>query len=99
MLVPATLPYIATIMLPTINKIVQKADSMAGTSLTDSTAEAGVAKDETTHALVDKWATMNLGKVVLYGIGAICGAWAIVDRVDVVGVEKIGLTTGANRLG
>lgn len=61
-----------------------------------SATEDGVPKEETTHALVDKWATVNLGRVVIAGVSALVATWAAVDRTEVV-PAMFSLSTGANR--
>ena len=86
-------------MQPVNKKLNEKADSYVSTEITDTAAESGVAKEDTVHSLVDKWATLNLGNAVLVGIGALCGAWSMVESVEVVGLQFLGLRTGANRLG
>ncbi|OCK77577.1 hypothetical protein K432DRAFT_384580 [Lepidopterella palustris CBS 459.81] len=98
-LVSSTIPYTLLLMLPTNKKLVEKSDSLASTELTDKAAEAGIAKEETVHALIDKWATFNLGRAILAGIGALCATYAVLARIDVVGVQEVGLTGGADRLG
>lgn len=61
--------------------------------------EAGVSSAETTHALIDKWATLNMARACLVGVGSILAAWAAVDKREAVGADHISLVTGANRLG
>jgi Domain of unknown function (DUF1772) len=75
-----------------------KAESMAATSLEDTSAEAGVAKEETTHALVDRWGTLNLARAVVPLVASVLGAWATLNPVEVVGFEFLGVTTGAERI-
>jgi len=86
-------------MKPINSKLLTKADSLASTAITDTAAESGVAKEETTHALVDKWATLHLGRALLAATAAVSATWATLSAVDVIGFDNIGLTTGANRLG
>ena len=81
------------------SKLQDKADSFGTTSLTSTDAESGVAKEETVHGLVDRWATLNLGRALLTGAGAVCAAWAIVSKLEVVGMGHFSLTSGANRMG
>ena len=61
--------------------------------------EAGVAQDETVHALIDRWATLNLARAVLVGAGALCAVLAALNKREIVGFKDIGLASGANRLG
>jgi hypothetical protein len=98
-LVPAIIPYTVLVMGVTNQKLQEKADSLASASLTDASAEAGVSKSETTHALVDQWANFNVGRALLGGVGAVCAIWATVNKVEVVGLGGIQFSTGANRLG
>jgi DMSO reductase anchor subunit len=71
---------------------------MASASLDDKAVEAGVAEAETTHALIDKWATLNLARTVLLAAGTICATLAAVDKREVVSFSSVGLGTGANRM-
>jgi hypothetical protein len=71
---------------------------MASASLEDKAVEAGVAEAETTHALIDKWATLNLARTVLLAAGSICATLAAVDKREVVSFSSVGLGTGANRM-
>ncbi|KAK5125311.1 hypothetical protein LTR85_000420 [Meristemomyces frigidus] len=91
-------PYTYLLSEPINQKLEQKAQDLASTSLTDSAAEAGVAKEETVHQLVDKWATMNLGRTILTGIAALTATWAAVDRLEVV-PSAFKFTLGADRMG
>lgn len=99
LLVPSTIPYSILVLKQTTDKLLAKADSLAATEITDKAAEAGVAREETVHGLVDKWALINLGNALLTAIGAFSAAWATVDKIDVVRFKDLGLTGGANRLG
>ena len=85
-------------MKPINSKLLTKASKLSTVSITDAAAEAGIAKEVTAHALVDKWATLHLGRALLAGAAAISAAWASLSAVDVIGFDKIGLTTGANRI-
>lgn len=79
-------------------KLQEKASSLANASLTDAAVESGVAEGETAHALLDKWATLNLGRSLLPLIGSLAAAWAIVDKYEVLGLGA-SLRTGADRMG
>ncbi|KAF1353902.1 hypothetical protein BDV97DRAFT_279548, partial [Delphinella strobiligena] len=98
-LVPSIVPYTLLVMKPTNDKLNEKAESLATTSLEDAAAEAGVAKEETAHGLLDKWITLNLGRSLLPLIGTICAAWASVDKYEVLALADITVRSGANRLG
>lgn len=60
---------------------VNKKLEVLATPAVDPMAEHGPRKDETPHYLVDRWATMNLGRTVLTGLAAVLGVWAAVDRL------------------
>ncbi|KAL1641279.1 hypothetical protein SLS58_006181 [Diplodia intermedia] len=80
----AKVPYSFLFLHPTDVALQAKAQSFASTELADTSAEVGIAKEETTHALVDKWATINLGRAILGFTGAACAVWATLGRVDVI---------------
>ncbi|KAK4508254.1 hypothetical protein PRZ48_001992 [Zasmidium cellare] len=91
-------PYTFILSEPINQKLEEKAQNLASASLTDASAEAGVSKEETVHSLVDKWGTINFGRIIISAISAGLATWAAVDRSEVVpAVTRI--TTGANRLG
>ena len=73
-------------------------NSLSSSSLEDKAVEAGVAEGETTHALIDKWATLNLARAALVAGGAICATLAAVNKTEAVGFRDIGLASGANRM-
>ena len=98
-LIPSIIPYTLGLMIQMNNKLLGKADSLATTEITDKTAEAGVTQEETVHALIDRWATLNLGRAIITGIGSLCALWATLDKIDVVRFRDVGLTSGANRMG
>lgn len=92
-------------MGPLDKKLFQRADTFTGTfagkSLTDTDAEKGVNKEETTHALVDKWGNLNLMRALLAGVGAICALWATVGKgeVQALGIRGLGIGLGGDRMG
>ncbi|ORY14904.1 hypothetical protein BCR34DRAFT_201939 [Clohesyomyces aquaticus] len=98
-LFPSIVPYTFALMGSTNRALISKADSLAATALSDKAAEAGVAKNETVHALLDKWATLNLGRAIITGVGAILALWAALDKVEIFAFRDLSLGTGANRLG
>ncbi|KAF1985202.1 hypothetical protein K402DRAFT_405347 [Aulographum hederae CBS 113979] len=95
---PTIIPFSLLVMGPVNDKLFKKADSLANTAITDSAAESGVAKEETVHGLIDKWATLNLGNAALTFASAVCAAWAVLNPVEVVGLQGLGLSSGANRM-
>ncbi|KAF2463248.1 uncharacterized protein BDR25DRAFT_307855 [Lindgomyces ingoldianus] len=96
---PSIIPYTLAFMKPTNNKLLSKADSLASTELSNKAAEAGVTQSETVHALLDKWATLNLARALITCVGALCAVWAAIDKREAVGFSKAALKTGANRMG
>ena len=70
-------PYSFLFLHPLSEKLVQRSEDFAGMAVTETVSEEG---EETTHALVDKWATVNLGRMVLSGVAAVMGLWAALDR-------------------
>lgn len=92
------MPYTLLVGEPINQKLEEKAEDLASASLTDAAAEAGIAKEETVHVLVDRWATMNLGRTILTGLAALTATWAAVDRLEVTGAT-FGLASGADRMG
>lgn len=93
------MPFTFAFIVPTNKKLFEKVDSLAATSLEDKAVEAGVAKEETVHALLDKWATLNLARALIVGVGAALAVWAALDKREAGGYESFSFTTGANRLG
>lgn len=48
--------------------------------------------------LLDRWATVNLGRSIMVGVAAVAATWAAVDRLEIVpGVVRF--ATGAERMG
>jgi len=64
--------------VPVNNKLIEKMNSLASSSLDDKAVEAGVAEGETTHALIDRWATLNLARAALVAAGSLCTVLAVV---------------------
>ena len=58
----------------------------------------GSLEDDTVHQLVDRWATINLGRAAISAVSALLATWAAVDRLEVV-PATLKFATGANRLG
>jgi hypothetical protein len=98
-LIPSFVPYTMTLMSSTNRRLLGKAESMAKTEITDKAVEAGVAREETTHALVDKWATLNMGRALLVILGTLCGVVASVNKINVVAIGGMKLAAGADRMG
>ena len=96
-LLMAIIPYSYSILEPTTQKLEAKARSIGGRTLDgNASAETNLKREETMHYLVDRWATINLGRTVLSGVAAIVATWAAVERLN---VAKFRVTTGAHRMG
>lgn len=72
LLLPSIVPFTIFFIVPTNNKLFAKRDELAASSLEDKAVEKNVVGGETVHALIDKWATLNLARAMLVGAGAIC---------------------------
>jgi len=72
------LPYTAGLMLPTNKKLLDKAKETSSLAVDDKLVEVGMG-GETAHQLVDKWATLNLGRAILLGIAAVLGTWTALE--------------------
>jgi hypothetical protein len=97
-LLPSIVPFTFAFIRPINNKLIEKKDSLASASLEDKAVEQGVAEGETTHALIDKWATLNLARAVFLAAGALCTTLAAVDKREVISFSDVGLRSGANRM-
>jgi len=80
-LVPAIVPFTLAFILPTNHKLIAKKDEFASLSQKSTRAKAGmpggwedidVEGGETVHALIDRWAMLNLARAVLVAGGAFC---------------------------
>ncbi|KAG2165974.1 DUF1772-domain-containing protein [Aureobasidium pullulans] len=98
LLVPSIVPYTVFLMSTVNSKLQEKASSLASASLTDTAVESGAAEGETAHELLEKWATLNLGRSLLPLIGTLAAGWAIVDKFEVLGLGA-SLKLGADRMG
>ena len=74
-------------------KLKQKAIYLSSSNEGKDRGERGVRKEETVHYLVDRWATLNLGRVLLTSLSAVLATWAAVGRWQIrelrVGVEGV----------
>ena len=84
--------------MPTNNKLEDKVRSFAGTAVTDKAVEAGVAREETTHALIDKWGVLNLARAGIIAVVTGLGIWTVLDKREAL-TSHFKLASGANRLG
>lgn len=101
------IPITLTVMRPLIQSLQRKVDSFALLARTshgsqnENEKDTGVPADQTTHALVDQYANWNMLRAVIVGLGAVCGALAVVGRGDIqaISVEGLGISLGADRMG
>ncbi|EME48753.1 hypothetical protein DOTSEDRAFT_40040 [Dothistroma septosporum NZE10] len=91
------IPYTFFLGEPINKKLEEKERSLASVALTDDKAEVGIAKEDSVHALVDKWATVNFGRFGIATIAAFASTWAAIDRAEVV-PAAFGLASGADRV-
>lgn len=96
LLSPAIIPFTLTIMAPNVKALIAKTDDNAALAEMKEVTEQD---QKNAHALVDRWALLNLGRAGLSAASAIVGLWATLGAVDVVGVESVSFLSGANRMG
>jgi hypothetical protein len=85
LLLPSIVPFTLLVLGPTNDKLMAKKDELATASLSNKNVEAFAAEGETVHELMDKWATLNLARALLVGVGALCTvASAVVGRRELV---------------
>lgn len=82
------IPFNIFALKPTVDEINKRAESKV---------EMATAK-ESTHQLVDRWGTLNLVNAGLAGISALLAAWAAMVDVEVMPLEAVRLTAGADRM-
>ncbi|KAF2637157.1 hypothetical protein P280DRAFT_458251 [Massarina eburnea CBS 473.64] len=91
---PAIVPYTLLVIGPINDKLFAKEKEYSSKSLEDKAVEAGVGKEETVHALIDRWALVNVVRAGITGVGAVLTVWAALDRRVVRGfgggVERLG---------
>jgi hypothetical protein len=92
---PSIIPYTLLVLQPINDKLFAKADALA----LDAKAEVGVAQEETTKALIDRWTKLHLVRTAITGVGAILAIWAALDKRETSSVGGFSLGSGANRLG
>ncbi|KAF2200729.1 hypothetical protein GQ43DRAFT_441288 [Delitschia confertaspora ATCC 74209] len=79
LMLPSIVPYTLVVMAPTNKGLYSKASSLASTDLSDKSAETSIEREETVHALLDKWATLNLGRALVTLVGTAAAMWAAVN--------------------
>jgi hypothetical protein len=98
LLTPAIVPYTFAVIRPTNDALKKKAASASSAAVGEAAAQLK-GEEDNTHALVDRWATLNLVRGLVSLSAALIGAWASLGAVEVVAVESIEFIAGANRLG
>lgn len=81
----ATIPY-SLLLLEPLN---QRLEDKAATLTMSEKEEVGVQREETTHWLVDRWATVNLGRAVMSAVASGMAIWAGVEGVKMAGIRVI----------
>ncbi|KAF2209734.1 hypothetical protein CERZMDRAFT_107023 [Cercospora zeae-maydis SCOH1-5] len=89
----ALIPYTYLLGEPVNQKLEEKARTLKAEE-----KEVGVKNEESVHALVDKWATVNFGRAVVSFVASAAAIWAAVERPGVVPATAT-FATGANRMG
>lgn len=93
---PSFIPYTLVFMNSTNQKLLEKADTLAAS---DAEEEVKGGQEETTHVLVDRWATLNLVRGVISATAGVLALWASLQPVEVVGIAGFEFVGGADRLG
>lgn len=81
-LIPSIIPFTFAFIVPTNNALFEKKRQLADVEVSAKDVEVGVKKEETVHALIDKWATLNLARALLVGLGSVCAVWGAVGRME-----------------
>lgn len=89
------MPFTILVLKPINDKLFARGDALA----LDEKAEVGIAQQETTKALLDRWTKLHLVRTAITGVGALLAIWAALDKRETAGVGGVSLRSGANRLG
>lgn len=68
------MPYTLTVMGSTNKKLLDKAEETSSLKAEEKIVEVGLG-GESAHQLVDKWATLNLGRVIMLATAAALSTW------------------------
>jgi anthrone oxygenase-like protein len=98
LLTPAIVPYTMLVLQPTNEALKKKLASASSAAVGEAAAELK-GEEDNTHALVDRWASLNLVRGLISLSAALVGTWASLGAVEVVAVESFEFISGANRLG
>ncbi|KAH7402260.1 hypothetical protein DE146DRAFT_460744 [Phaeosphaeria sp. MPI-PUGE-AT-0046c] len=97
-LLPCIGPFTIAFIKPVNDKLIERMNELSSASLEDRAVEKGLAEGETTHALLDKWATLNVVRAVFLVAGTLCATVAAVDKKENIVFKGVGLATGADRM-
>lgn len=75
LLLPSIAPFTILFIKPVNDKLIAKMNELASASLEDKAVEQGVAEGENTHALIDRWAVLNVVRAgfLVAGMGCAVG--------------------------
>lgn len=68
------IPYTLTAMASINKKLLNKAEETSALKAEDKIVEVGLG-GETAHQLLDKWATLNLGRAIMLATAAVLSTW------------------------
>jgi hypothetical protein len=72
------IPYTLAVMGSTNKKLLDKAEETKVLKAEDRIVEVGLG-GESAHQLVDKWATLNLGRAIMLATAAVLTTWTILE--------------------
>ena len=87
-LLASTIPYSLIFLEPIIKKLEEKARTLKASD-TDEVTKTSQPREDNVHWLVDRWATVNIGRGLMAGVAAACAIWAGVGGIRVAGVEVL----------
>ncbi|KAF2834515.1 hypothetical protein M501DRAFT_1046966 [Patellaria atrata CBS 101060] len=96
------IPYSILTVEPVDHKLENKAETLSTASLTDNSTEAGIHYQDTVKGLLDRFATMNLGRAAIAFAAAAMGTWGAIAHhhsAHLTSVGSLHFATGANRMG
>lgn len=71
-------PWTMVVMAPTNKKLLDKAEETSSLAIDDKIVEVGLG-GESAHQLVDKWATLNLGRSIMLAVAAVLATWTTLN--------------------
>jgi hypothetical protein len=73
------IPVTLTVLMPTNKKLERKEEEMRALKDGDSVVEVGLG-EENAHVLIDRWATLNLGRAAMLVVASVVGIWTSVGN-------------------